>query len=909
MRWRPSILLPPRRWQRVLAGVLALLVLAWFLGPQLFVPQIRSKLQGMIGGHLDARLDIGRLSYAPPFGVRARDVRLVSGTSLPGWKGQVELLRVDKLDLKLARLPFRRGPLVIQNITVTDPEVHLIRTEEGRLVGMHDFIRAGNPTGRAATQPHATTQATTAPATQPEILLEDAAEAEQEAARAKLSDMFELRHFGITGGRIVYEDRSRPDLPPVVWKGLNVGMETAPKSKGVYGYEMRADDGDLARLDSTGSFDLDALTADVGKLRLEAHTVYREDESPLPTQVQRALRDYRVQGRVTVDVEGRFDARDKWASTYRATVEVKDASGYAPQLGVALDRLSLKLSADNRTPVPAAGDGSSSPAPRAGPVHVALEGLDAASGDARLRLDKAEVLVDRAEGTWSMAQVAGRLDLGGEGGAPAGAPTADPRSRPLLAGTGARGSIDFTAAADGLLSRRPGEYFVRPEDVSLLAYPRDVSFRPPKWPAALEHIGGGGSVRKDRGSRVIALQNVALSYGGDAIEVTSARLPLPADLRDLPKQTRVEEISGTINFRRPGPRYPGGFGRVVEALRPVGPFVIGRDSWYSVTDVKPPLRIRPDLASPPALPPSRKSDYFFSVSTDAGSFTLTDYRIPLTNMAGDATVSNMLVDVRRLRADVLGGKLTAAVKVSPGSPTKYQGTGYLRGIDLEAVSRLFILPETEKSRLTGVGNLDAEFSVGEPHGQGEGSELSRVRAAGQFEILRGDFWTIPVLGDVAGRVATGAGSKRSLGTVGEAAGFFETADGVLVLRNAAVSSPALGLIGSGSVELEGERRLDLRIVAAPLGDWKDKMKQTGVPLLSDVAGEIVGAVQKILNTATSTLLYEFRVTGTTGHPNVATVPVPALTEPAALLFGRMVKGDKEKRLLETMGGKQTDQAP
>jgi hypothetical protein len=58
-----------------------------------------------------------------------------------------------------------------------------------------------------------------------------------------------------------------------------------------------------------------------------------------------------------------------------------------------------------------------------------------------------------------------------------------------------------------------------------------------------------------------------------------------------------------------------------------------------------------------------------------------------------------------------------------------------------------------------------------------------------------------------------------------------------------------------------------------------------------------------VNTATGALLYEFRVTGTTGQRHVATVPVPVLTEPAAVLFGRMLRGDDERKLLETMRGK------
>ena len=221
MRLRFPNLLPKRRRHWVLLGVLLLLVGAWFVVPQLFVPMIRAKLQGMIAGHLDAKLHIGRLMYAPPFGVRARDVRLVGGEATGA--GGTELLRVAKLDLKLARSPFREGPLVIQNITVHEPEVRLIRTADGRLVGMQGLVKKDSPTAKA-------TQPATQPAEPPEAVDVDPPEkAEQEAAQAKLSDMFELRHFGIKGGRIVYEDQTSPGLPPVVWKDLDVGMETTPQ--------------------------------------------------------------------------------------------------------------------------------------------------------------------------------------------------------------------------------------------------------------------------------------------------------------------------------------------------------------------------------------------------------------------------------------------------------------------------------------------------------------------------------------------------------------------------------------------------------------------------------------------------------------------------------------------------------
>ena len=868
MRFRPANLIPRRRRHWVLLGVLVLLVVAWFGVPQLFVPTIRAKLQGMISGHLDARLEIGRMMYAPPWGVRARDVRLVSGdaTGNPG----VELLKVRKLDLKLARHPFHDGPLVIENITVTDPEAHFIRTPDGRLVGMHGLVKEDAPTVQA-------TQPAQAPAPDPDKLsIDPPAKAEQEAARAKLSDMFELRHFGIKGGRIVYEDRTVPGEPPVVWKDLSVGMETTPKSKAVYGYSFEAQGGDVATLKSSGSFDLDQLVLDVGSLRIEARATPDDRDSPLPAQVQRVLRDYRVEGTVVLDADGRFPVRDKEAATFRAAVELRDASAYSHQWDATLDRLHLKLAADNRAAAGATGRE---------PLRLTLESFEAASGDSTARLDKASIVLDRATNGWAVADVSGRLNLGGD------TASLPKKSRPALAGLNARGEVQFTVAAQGKLAPRQGEYFLMPEDLAFLVYPRGTSLSPGKSPAPLRDMGGGGSIRKDKGSRVVVAENLTFHYGDDPILLTSARLPLPADLRELGRSVRIEEISGTVDFHRPGPRYPGKFGKVIDALRPVGPFTVGRDSWYAVTKVDPNPRVRPDPASPPRTSPGRKSDWYFSVATDNGSFTLTDDRIPLTRMTGDATVSNMLIDVRRLEADVLGGRITGTLQVTPGGKRAYQGKAYLRGIDLEAVSKVYILPESKDARLTGEGNLDLTFSGAKPP-PGE-SPLSTLSANGEFEVLGGQFGTIPVLGEIAKRVGGGAEL-----TVGEAAGVFDVADKNIHLRNAAVSSPALGVQGSGAIGFD--RRLDLAVVAAPLGDWRDKVKQTNVPLLSDVAGEVAGAAQAVVNTATRGLLYEFRVTGTSGTPHVAAVPVPVVADSAAILFGGMARGQKDRRLLDAV---------
>jgi hypothetical protein len=59
-------------------------------------------------------------------------------------------------------------------------------------------------------------------------------------------------------------------------------------------------------------------------------------------------------------------------------------------------------------------------------------------------------------------------------------------------------------------------------------------------------------------------------------------------------------------------------------------------------------------------------------------------------------------------------------------------------------------------------------------------------------------------------------------------------------------------------------------------------------------------VQKLINTATGTLLYQFRVNGEVGQPKVVAVPAPVLTDPAALLFGRMLDEQRKQRLIDSV---------
>src|SRR5205085_8225780 len=120
--------------------------------------------------------------------------------------------------------------------------------------------------------------------------------------------------------------------------------------------------------------------------------------------------------------------------------------------------------------------------------------------------------------------------------------------------------------------------------------------------------------------------------------------------------------------------------------------------------------------------------------------------------------------------------------------------------------------------------------------EGEGASADSLRAEGEAEILDGEFWEAPIFASLTKHISI----ARDALTVGQAAATFTIEHSQVTLKNAAVSAPVLGMQGSGKVGFDG--KLDLKVVAAPLADWRDKMRQTGIPLVSNVAGEVLGGI-------------------------------------------------------------------
>ena len=238
---------------------------------------------------------------------------------------------------------------------------------------------------------------------------------------------------------------------------------------------------------------------------------------------------------------------------------------------------------------------------------------------------------------------------------------------------------------------------------------------------------------------------------------------------------------------------------------------------------------------------------------------------------------------REISAELWGGTASAVGSWTFGAEHSYEGRVTLRDIDLRNLST--------QSRLSGRGSLAADV-------QGNADSLNNLTASGEVEIVDGDFFELPIFRALFEQMK----AKQAI-TATEAGALFEIGSGVIHLKRAAISAPALGLQGGGDVGFDGNVKLE--VVATPLADWRAKLKKAKIPIVSTVAGEVAGGVQRMMNAVTGTLLYQFRIEGSVKEPQVSAVPVPVLSDPDAEVFGWMLQERKPNdRLVDFLKSQQ-----
>jgi hypothetical protein len=238
------------------------------------------------------------------------------------------------------------------------------------------------------------------------------------------------------------------------------------------------------------------------------------------------------------------------------------------------------------------------------------------------------------------------------------------------------------------------------------------------------------------------------------------------------------------------------------------------------------------------------------------------------------------VKLQNLRLDAVGGAvLVDSADADLTAPYAYNASVAWEKIDLRQMKTLaqFSDPGGHIS-----GSASGELQVSGTLPPGNASPLASANGKGNFQVHNGDFYEVKLLDDIIGRVAPGAADT---GRIGDAAGRFTFKDGTAHFTKLAVSSPIIGIQGSGDVGMTGDNPVDLNLIVAPLGDWKKQVEKTGIPLL----GQVAASVQKVINNAQKAL-YSFHVTGPATSPSIQPAPSPVLDKTANDVFGKMLNG-------------------
>ncbi|HEX8524074.1 MAG TPA: AsmA-like C-terminal region-containing protein [Tepidisphaeraceae bacterium] len=815
-----------RRWI-IIASVALLVVCGLEYGISKFLDY---KLRDTIADRLDAELKIDGLWYVPPLSVHVASAAL--------YRDEERLIAIGPSEIKLARIPLPRRPVVIESIEVDEPTIELTRDKEG-FIGGPGFVKERKKRPRRAPR--------------------------------KLSEILQLRHFQINAGTITYTDQRSHDPLPMTWRDINVNVAMAQKTPEQYGFNLGVKTGEAAELALDGAINVDTFVLDVLKIAINVNAGAQQESSPLPAPVQRAIRKYEITGKLGISGHATLPLKDIERSTYSGIISVDDATGRLPEAGMALDRASARIRIDQATtPIaanaPLAPEPATQPAPTTVPaperpaVIITVQSFDGAAAGGRAVIDRGQLTFDPKANHWTLGNLSGHVAMERSNRA------LDPQRHELFARYAPQGHVDFTLTGQGPIYTNP-QALKGATEYHLQAYPHAVSFELPNFPRRIEGIGG--EVRVEGG--VITFENFEALYGRDQYRLRTARIPL----RNLPSRVRVEEIALVAQFNEPPSEYSPQIMKYVATARPVGNYALA--GWVQL-----------DKAAGGNKP---KPDYNLQISSDQAGAVVTQYNLPVQNIHTDIYATPQLLHVPRFEATTLDGRLIANADCVISDRITYTGAYNLQGARLERLEKIRESMGQKPRPISGEIHSDGTFSGSVAKGQ---SPVVGIKARGALEIIHGDFFRLPVLSGLL----TSARFGQGIGTVGELATNYAVENRTVILTNCAINSPLVGIQGSGKIGFDGS--LDLQAIVAPLANWRDKMRETKIPFVSNIAGEIVGNVQKLLNTATSNLLYEFRADGTFSDPRIRPVAAPMLSDAAAFVFGRMVQGVRAGELLRTV---------
>jgi AsmA-like C-terminal region len=637
------------------------------------------------------------------------------------------------------------------------------------------------------------------------------------------------------------------------WKNFDLQTQITPDTPMKFSCSLNSQPGHSLLTTASGTIDLNQNIAEIraGDFSLAINDVAGSLDY-LPQEIQQALRENHVAGVLHLRGSGEIPLQHPEQSTFAARFDLTNAHADNAEWPAPLDEAKLSLDLNR-------AEGSD-------PVVIGVREVYAISGPTTLRIQRARLTADLQHRTWAITKVGGGVQS-------EQATTSTTRSATRwskVADASRRytvlGKVDFSAAANGGWPAA-GKSWPRVM-YKILAYPQDASFVVPSMEAPIEHISGGPVRLTDDH---LELQNLSAHYGYDLLQVENAQLRL----NDANKGLGVSSIEAEMKFDRNSPPYPQPIASYMKELHPQGPFHIGGRFLVYPTGHVPP------------------SDYALTVSSPDASFAMSDYLIPvehakLNMIADESKTDEGEFRLNSFKGSTLGGTLSGSAEVKLQTPFAVAARANFSNVDVKQAyailaSRGWRAKAKESPRASGKANGDLYM-------ENPGTDWQTAKGGGTVEITGGNFGNIPILSQL-GKAAHFSDSDF-VGS--EAAAVFTVAEQIVQISNVAVSAPAVGIQGDGYLKFAGP--VHLHVVVAPLADWRQKLKSTGIPIIGDAAG----ALQTLLNHATRTLFYEFNITGDIRNPTVAPVPVPFLTKGAGRLFSHMLSTKNDQNLLDLM---------
>ncbi|HEX4795928.1 MAG TPA: AsmA-like C-terminal region-containing protein [Humisphaera sp.] len=450
---------PRRRLRLVILSLLIGLLLAAVIAPPVLKVVIRRQLAGILAENLIGELRIGTISFSWPWTIDVSDASFI--TKAPGGDS-IEMFRVPRLTLQLARSPLGKGPVWVQSATIDRPSIHLILTKDG-IVGVRPTPPSDKPL-------------------------------------PKLSELAVIQHFASSGGEFILDDQTDATSLPMEFSKVELSLDHPGSAVAPYAFTISADGAADGKIRSKGTADFDAYSLDVESCNatLVAGGPARQ-KSALPAIAQQPLRSLDVVGELAIHASGSVPLLHAQNTRVKGTIDLKNGQLSIGERPARLENVTALISADAPTDI----------------LHQNLRivALSAAAGDASVHLENAPASLDLANGFWTAHLPAMHLATGSN------RLTLPENLRELLAQWNVHGTVELEVDASGPLASADAKLY----HADLHLKPNDLTIQPPTMKSPLDRFADT-TISLEKGS--VILKQFRANCGDDFVFIREAHLNL-----------------------------------------------------------------------------------------------------------------------------------------------------------------------------------------------------------------------------------------------------------------------------------------------------------------------------------------------------------------------------------------------